>query len=123
MTNSVPVNECQGLPCSRSCAEGEHGHRLPDGLASFLQGSGEDFLQGSGEDLPAFDASELEDLLERQLMLPGLGQERPMAQLPVRLPAPDELADAAERSTVVGQFRALAEWLGPDNTYPDNTYY
>lgn len=37
-----------------------------------------------------------------------------MAQLPVRLPTPDELAVAAERSTVVGQFRALAEWLGPE---------
>ena len=49
----------------------------------------------------------------RPLMLPGLVQERPMAQLPVRLPAREELADAAERSTVVGQFRALAAWLGP----------
>ena len=88
-----------------SAVYGDAGIRLPDGLASFLQ--------GSGEDLPAFDAARLEDLLERRLMLPGLGHERPMAQLPVRLPAPDELADAAERSTVVGQFRALAEWLGP----------
>jgi len=88
-----------------SAVYGDAGIRLPGGLASFLQ--------GSGEDLPAFDAAMPEDLLERQLMLPGLGHERPVAQLPVRLPAPDELADAAERSTVVGQFRALAEWLGP----------
>jgi hypothetical protein len=36
-----------------------------------------------------------------------------MPQLPVSLPAGEELAAAAERSTVVGQFRALAEWLGP----------
>lgn len=36
-----------------------------------------------------------------------------MAQLPVRLPAREELAAAAARSKVVGQFRALAEWLGP----------
>jgi hypothetical protein len=71
------------------------------------------FLQAPEEDLPAFDAARLEDLLERQLMLPGLGQERPMAQLPVRLPAREELAAAAERSKVVGQFRALAGWLGP----------
>ncbi len=84
---------------------GDTGIRLPGGLASLL-------LE-PGDDLPTFDAAEFEELLERQLMLPGLGQERPMAQLPVRLPAREELADAAERSTVVGQFRALAEWLGP----------
>jgi hypothetical protein len=79
--------------------------RVPGGLVSFLQ--------GVGEGLPAFDAAKLEDLLERQLRLPGLGLERKMAQLPVRLPAREELAAAAERSTVVGQLRALAEWLGP----------
>ena len=84
---------------------GDAGIRLPDGLASFLQG-----IDG---DLPAFDAAGLEDLLERQLMLPGLGHDRTYPQLPVSLPAREELADAAERSTVVGQFRALAAWLGP----------
>ena len=84
---------------------GDPGIRLPEDLASFLQ--------GLGEDLPGLDTGRLEDLLARQLKLPGLGQDRPMAQLPVRLPAREELADAAERSTVVGQFRALAEWLGP----------
>src|SRR6201999_4039410 len=42
-----------------------------------------------------------------------LGRERTFAQLPVRLPAEEELAAAAERSTVVGQFRTLVEWLGP----------
>jgi hypothetical protein len=36
-----------------------------------------------------------------------------MAQLPVRLLAREERATKAERSTVVGQFRALVEWLGP----------
>jgi hypothetical protein len=88
-----------------SAGYGDVGIRLPDVLASFLQ--------ASEENLPAFDAARLEELLERQLMLPGLGQERPMAQLPVRLPARDELAAAAGRSKVVGQFRALVEWLGP----------
>jgi hypothetical protein len=77
---------------------------LPEGLASFV----EEFL----EDGPVLDATQLEDLLERQLTLPILG-ERTFAQLPVRLPAQDELTAAAERSTVVGQFRALVEWLGP----------
>jgi hypothetical protein len=46
-------------------------------------------------------------------MLPGSGQERPMAQLPVHLPAWEALVDAAERSTVVGQFRALARGTSP----------
>ncbi len=88
-----------------SAGYGDAGIRLPDGLASFLQG-----IDG---DLPAFDAAGLEDLLERQLMLPGLGHDRTYPQLPVSLPAREELAAAAEHSTVVGQFRALAEWLGP----------
>ena len=88
-----------------SAGYGDAGIRLPDGLASFLH--------RPEEDLPTFDAAKLEDLLERQLMLPGLGHDRTYPQLPVRLPAWEELADAAERSTVVGQFRALAAWLGP----------
>jgi hypothetical protein len=88
-----------------SAGYGDAGIRLPDGLASFLQG-----IDG---DLPAFDAAGLENLLERQLMLPGLGHDRTYPQLPVRLPAREELAAAAEHSMVVGQFRALAEWLGP----------
>jgi hypothetical protein len=88
-----------------SAGYGDAGIRLPDGLANFLH---------APEDaLPTFDAARLEDLLERHPTLLGLGQERPMAQLPVRLPAREELAAAAERSTVVGQFRALVEWLGP----------
>lgn len=89
-----------------SAGYGDAGIRFPDGLASFLL--------APGDDLPAFDAAELEDLLKRQLMLPVLGHERPMAQHPVRLPAREELADAAERSRVIGQFRALAQWLGPN---------
>jgi len=51
--------------------------------------------------------------LERQLGRPAPGQERKFAQLPVRLQAPEVLAAAAERSKVVGQLRAFAEWLGP----------
>jgi hypothetical protein len=88
-----------------SAGYGDAGIRLPDGLASLLQG-----IDG---DLPAFDAARLEDLLERQLMLPGLGRDRTYPQLPVSLPAREELAAAAEHSTVAGQFRALAAWLGP----------
>ncbi len=51
--------------------------------------------------------------LERQLGRPAPGQERKFAQLPVRLPAPEVLVAAAERSKVVGQLRAFAGWLGP----------
>ena len=35
------------------------------------------------------------------------GQERKFAQLPVSLPAPEQLTAAAGRSTVVGQLRAF----------------
>jgi len=51
--------------------------------------------------------------LERRLGRPAPGRERKFAQLPVRLPAPEELTEAAGRSKVVGQLRAFAEWLGP----------
>ena len=51
--------------------------------------------------------------MARQARLPALNAERKMTQLPVRLPAPEELAAAAEHSKVVAQFRALAGWLGP----------
>jgi hypothetical protein len=58
-----------------------------------------------------------EDLLgrafQRQLGRPAPGQERKFTQLPVTLPAPEELTAAAGRSKVVGQLRAFAEWLGP----------
>jgi hypothetical protein len=51
--------------------------------------------------------------LAKTVVLPGLGYDRTYPQLPVRLPDPEELTNAAERSTVVGQLRALAAWLGP----------
>jgi hypothetical protein len=51
--------------------------------------------------------------LQRQLGRPAPGQERKFTQLPVTLPAPEELTAAAGRSKVVGQLRAFAEWLGP----------
>jgi hypothetical protein len=51
--------------------------------------------------------------LERQLGRPSLGQERKFAQLPVSLPALEELTVAAGGSTVAGQLRGFAEWLGP----------
>ena len=44
---------------------------------------------------------------------PAPGQERKFTQLPVTLPAPEELTAAAGGSKVVGQLRAFAEWLGP----------
>ena len=63
-----------------SAGYGDAGIRLPDGLASFLQG-----IDG---DLQAFDAAGLEDLLERQLMLPGLGHDRTYPQAPGEPPQP-----------------------------------
>ena len=80
---------------------------FPADLADFLHGMEE-------EGIPGLSAALIEEVLERQLgMLSFPGLERRMAQLPVRLPAREELAAAAARSKVVGQFRALVEWLGP----------
>jgi hypothetical protein len=52
-------------------------------------------------------------VLERQLGRPSPAQERKFAQLPVKLPAPEELTAAAGCSKVSGQLRAFADWLGP----------
>jgi hypothetical protein len=52
-------------------------------------------------------------VLERHLGRPAPGQERKFAQLPVRLPAAEELTTAAGCSQVVSQLRAFADWLGP----------
>ncbi len=76
-----------------------------DALAGFL----DDIQEGRlilGEDL-------LERALERQLGWPVPDQARRYPQLPVRLPAPEELTVAAGRSKVAGQLRTLAGWLGP----------
>jgi hypothetical protein len=52
-------------------------------------------------------------VLERQFGRSSPAQERKFAQLPVRLPAPEELTAAAGCSKVSGQLRAFADWLGP----------
>jgi hypothetical protein len=78
----------------------------PDALEAFLQG-------GPGT-LPDVGPGIVKAAMARQARLPALNAERKMAQLPVSLPACEELAAAAGRSTVAGQFRALAEWLGPE---------
>ena len=59
------------------------------------------------------DEGLLGHVLERQLGRPAPGQERKFAQLPVKLPAPEELTAAAGCSKVLGQLRAFADWLGP----------
>ena len=78
----------------------------PEALTAFL-GNVEEGRLVLDEDL-------LGRALERQLGRPDLGQERKFAQLPVSLPASEELTTAAERSKVVGQLRAFAQWLGPE---------
>jgi len=94
--------ERHGLAKTVALARGLH---LPDALAAFMDGQQEHTFE--------VDSATFEAVLERQLRRPGLGTERKMAQLPVRLPVPEELTTAAEQSKVVTQFRALAEWLGP----------
>lgn len=59
------------------------------------------------------DEDALEGAPGRRPGWPAPGQARKFAQLPVRLPHAEELAAAAGRSTVTGQLRAFAEWLGP----------
>jgi len=71
------------------------------------------FLDDVREGRLVLDEDLLGRALERQLGWPAAGRERKFAQLPVRLPAREELTAAAGRSKVVGQLRALAEWLGP----------
>ena len=71
------------------------------------------FLDNVREGRVVLDEDLLGRALERQLGRPAPGQERRFAQLPVSLPAPEELAAAAGRSKVVGQLRAFAGWLGP----------
>jgi hypothetical protein len=61
----------------------------------------------------SLDEDLLGRVLKRHLSRSAPGQERKFAQLPVSLPAPEELAAAAGRSKVAGQLRAFAEWLGP----------
>ena len=73
----------------------------------------EAFLQGGPETLPDVDPEVVQAAMTRQATLPALNAERKMPQLPVPLPAREELAAAAGRSKVAGQLRALAEWLGP----------
>ena len=62
----------------------------------------------------SLDEDLLGRVLKRQLGRSAPGQERKFAQLPVSLPAPEELAAAAGRSKVAGQLRAFADWLGPE---------
>ena len=76
----------------------------PDALEAFLRA-------GPGS-LPDVDPAVAQAAMARQARLTALNADRKMAQLPVRLPAPEQLAAAAAASKVVTQFRALAQWPG-----------
>jgi hypothetical protein len=73
------------------------------------------FLDEGPETLPGVDPEVVQAAMTRQARLPALNAERKMPQLPVRLLVQEELAAAAGRSKVAGQFRTLAEWLGPQD--------
>jgi hypothetical protein len=77
----------------------------PEAIEAFLQ-------EGPGT-LPDVDPGAVQAAMAREVRLPALNAERKMPQLPVSLPAREELAAAAGRSKVAVQLRALAEWLGP----------
>jgi hypothetical protein len=70
------------------------------------------FLDNVMEGRVVLDEDLLGRVLKRQLGRSAPGRERKFAQLPVRLPTPEELTAAAGRSKVVAQLRAFAEWLG-----------
>jgi hypothetical protein len=91
-----------------------HGLRDPRGAAveeneSAIDAVAKEFADAIGDQ----ERYALGRALQRQLGRPAPGQERKFTQLPVTLPAPEELTAAAGRSKVVGQLRAFAEWLGP----------
>jgi hypothetical protein len=71
------------------------------------------FLDDVREGRVVLDEDLLGPVLKRQLGRSAPGQERKFAQLPVSLPAPEELTAAAGRSEVVAQLGGFAEWLGP----------
>jgi hypothetical protein len=73
----------------------------------------EAFLQKGPGTLPDVDPGVVQAAMAREARLPALNAERKMPQLPVSLPAREELAAAAGRSQVAVQLRALAEWLDP----------
>jgi hypothetical protein len=77
----------------------------PEAIEAFLQ-------EGPGT-LPDVDPGTVQAAVTQEARLPALNAERKMPQLPVSLPAREELAASAGRSKVAGQLRALAEWLGP----------
>lgn len=91
-----------------------HGLRDPRGAAveeneSAIDAVAKEFAEAIGDQ----ERYGMGRALQRQLGRPAPGQERKFTQLPVTLPAPEELTAAAGRSKVVGQLRAFAEWLGP----------
>jgi hypothetical protein len=73
----------------------------------------EAFLQEGPRTLPDVDPGAVQAAMARQARLPALNAEQKMPQLPVSLPARDELAAAAGRSKVAVQLRALTQWLSP----------
>lgn len=60
-----------------------------------------------------YDAELVAELAARQV---GEQTGRALPQLPVSLPAESELADAAERSSLVVKLRKFAEWVGEGRT-------
>jgi hypothetical protein len=72
-----------------------------------------DFLNDVQAGRVVLDDGLLGRALERQLGRPAPSQERKFTQLPVKLPAPEELTAAAGCSKVADQLRAFADWLGP----------
>ena len=111
-SHPATVRENQDLSAERTVGSPATSAASLAQLPSWLEAL-EAFLRDGPEPLPEVDPEAVQAAIARQARLPALNAERTMPQLPVALPAREELAAAAGRSKVVGQFRALAEWLGP----------
>lgn len=61
-----------------------------------------------------YDGATLQHIMERHLSGDEATPPRAPTMPPVSLPPEDELAEFAENSLLVGQLRALVEWLGRD---------
>ncbi|GLW99652.1 hypothetical protein [Microtetraspora sp. NBRC 16547] len=61
-----------------------------------------------------YDSDVLDKLVRGRFLAPELDEERAFAQLPVTLPPPAELAEAAARSASARQLAVLAEWVGAE---------
>ncbi len=85
---------------------------ISNGVDAGDAGAMNDFIEQVQAGRVEYDPELLTHISTRHAIDGGGGQQRAVAQLPVLLPDEAALALAAERSPIVVQLRALAEWVG-----------